>query len=292
MHILKFKLKDYLHLARLHRPVGIYLLFLPCLWGVLAGYLTLGHIIWGNLFFYSILFFIGSALMRSAGCVINDYFDRDFDKSVARTKDRPIATGRISPKQALYFFAFLCLLSSLILFFLPPIAVLISLFSVIPVVTYPLMKRITYWPQIFLGLIFNIGIIIGYVTITQNFETSILWLYAAGLCHTVGYDTIYAFQDIEDDMKIGVKSSAQRISAYPKLAVSFFYGLVCMCFGIFLYAKNISPIFTSILIIQLCWHIYKWVPESKQSSLTYFKNANHTNIVIVMIFVAAMITMY
>ena len=226
-------IKAYFHLMRLHYPVGILLLWLPCLIGMAITYQSYPFS-YQDFLFYGVLFGIGSLLMRGAGCVINDYHDREFDKYVARTKNRPLASGQISPRQALLFFGILCLISSTILLFLPLSAIYTALLLGGLVVLYPLMKRITYWPQLFLGIVFNGGVLVGAFTILSlqswdDVPLSVLWIYGMCILHTLAYDTIYAFQDVDDDRIVGIKSSAQKVQNHPKLFLSSCYGGMLFC---------------------------------------------------------------
>ena len=271
---------------RLDKPIGSYLLWVPCLWGLAAYLITTPHIQVIDLYstlFLTFIFGIGSVMMRGAGCTINDYFDRDFDKMVERTKNRPLASGRLPAQYALYFFILLCALSSIILFFIHSTAIIIAFVSIIPVILYPLMKRITYWPQIFLGLVFNMGILIGYSALSGKIDINILWLYAAGICHTLGYDSIYAFQDIEDDMKIGVKSSAQRIQAHPKIWIFIFYSMIIFMLSRFYAVQNANLYHYAALScfwFYLIYQIYDWKPNCPSSSLKYFKIGHYNNVIV------------
>lgn len=279
MNAVKNKFYDYVRLMRLDKPIGIFLLYVPCLWGLLAGFIHTGQFNPYDFVFYAVILFMGSVLMRGAGCVINDYFDRHIDARVERTKNRPIASGRISPRHGLIFFALLCAISGVILLCLPMRAWAVGVLSLIPVMIYPLMKRITYWPQIFLGLTFNIGIWVGYVIITPDINSHLLWLYAAGIFHTLGYDTIYAFQDIKDDINIGVKSSARRIQNMPKCFISLFYGASWLCLYLYLFPVTV---FGALYILGLFYavQIYLWTPTQNASSLKYFKMAHYNNLLI------------
>lgn len=264
-------LKHYISLMRLNKPVGILLLWLPCLIGIFSVSPTLSQ----ENIFYSGLFLIGSILMRGAGCVINDYHDREFDKYVARTKNRPIASGAISPKSALIFFVFLCLVAAQILWFLPLKVMMICFFSVFLVALYPLMKRITYWPQAFLGIVFNMGVLVGALTLSQTLDTKTLWLYGLCFLHTIGYDTIYAFQDIQDDMLIGVKSSAQKVQKHPKLFLSCLYSGMIFCLWMAL-ADNIfdKKLLSCILFsTSLCVPLYFWNPNKPEHHSRMFQLA-------------------
>jgi 4-hydroxybenzoate polyprenyl transferase len=258
---------------RLDKPIGIWLLVMPCLWGI-----------WGASFesteffsvlkclYYSVLFAFGALIMRSAGCVINDYFDRNIDKQVVRTQKRPLACGAIKPINALILFGFLSVGGLCILLQLPIMAIIIGLFVFIPIVLYPLMKRVTYFPQLFLGLIYNSGIIIGYVTITEIFNVHILWLYASGVLITLAYDTIYAFQDIQDDIKIGVKSSAIAWQHNPKLLIGLCYALALICFGIFHHNNFYINCFLLLIMLYIFKKLYAWDINNHNQSLILFKD--------------------
>ena len=265
----------YFQLMRLDKPVGIILLWLPSLWGIMAGARHI-QISGQDICFMGFLFLLGSVLMRSAGCVINDYFDRHIDAQVERTKNRPLASGKISSQAGLIFFVLLCLASIPILFALPLFAVILCIISLVPVTLYPLMKRITYWPQIFLGLTFNFGILVGYASVTGYLSWDIMILYLAGIFHTIGYDTVYAFQDIEDDIKIGVKSSAQKVLNSPKMMIAGLYGIFLLCLLWFLYMKEAflySYISFVITMIYSLGTIIIWNPHDNTSTLKCFKRA-------------------
>ena len=206
-------LLSYLNLSRLNKPIGIWLLFLPCLFGAALAY-KFNHSV--NLTKIVGLFFIGSILMRSAGCVINDIFDRNFDRSVKRTKTRPIASGEISVKNALSFLAILLFFSFLILLQFNLFTIALGFGIMLLVVLYPITKRFTYYPQIFLGITFNFGILMASAQILEKISPPIFLLYLSAIIWTVIYDTIYAYQDIEDDLQIGVKSTAISFGENPK----------------------------------------------------------------------------
>jgi len=206
-------LLPYLNLSRLNKPIGIWLLFLPCLFGVALSYKLNNSV---NLTKIIGLFLIGSVLMRSAGCIINDIFDRNFDRSVKRTMNRPIASGEISVKHALLFLAILLLISFLILLQFNFFTIALGLGILLLVVLYPIAKRFTYYPQIFLGITFNFGIPMAAAQIMEKISLPIFLLYLSAIIWTVIYDTIYAYQDIEDDLQIGVKSTAISFGDNPK----------------------------------------------------------------------------
>ncbi len=206
---------NYLSLTRLNRPVGISLLFLPCLFGIFLSLkkvdLNLSQTLWTIFLFGS-----GSIIMRSAGCVINDIFDQKFDSQVERTKNRPLAAEKINRSKALILLAFLLICGLLILLQFNKTTILSGFFALILAATYPLMKRITYYPQIFLGLAFNFGILMSGFALLEHIDFSFIILYFTAIIWTLIYDTIYAYQDIEDDLKIGVKSTAIKFSNNPK----------------------------------------------------------------------------
>jgi 4-hydroxybenzoate polyprenyltransferase len=215
-------LRPWLRLGRFDRPAGIWLLMLPgwqaiALAGAMAGRLP-------DLFLLA-KFFLGAALMRAAGCAYNDIVDRDIDAKVARTAARPIPSGQIRVKQAWAFVVACSLVSLAILLTLGPLAIGLGVGSLALVAAYPFMKRITWWPQAWLGLTFNWGALLGFAAATGRLEALAFLLYAAGVAWTLGYDTIYAIQDLEDDALAGVKSSARRLGARAPRAIAGFYGL-------------------------------------------------------------------
>ena len=213
--------KIFLDLTRLKKPIGFMLLFWPCIWG-----LTLGFDFNENINFYVkylILFFFGAVLMRSAGCIINDVFDKDFDKAVARTKHRPIPSGKITVKTSLFLAALLCLLAFIVLIQFNFIIIILAFLSMPFAFTYPLMKRYTYWPQLFLGLTFNYGLILGWFCFNETFSFIPLIFYLGAIFWTLGYDTIYGFQDIKDDEIIGVKSTSIKFKKNPKIFIFLCY---------------------------------------------------------------------
>ena len=195
------KILEYLKLMRLDKPTGFLLLFIPCAYGIVVGTDDINII-----FKYLVIFFLGSVFMRSCGCIINDYFDREFDKKVERTKNRPIAAGTVTIKEACSLLLLLLLMSASLLTYLPIKAMMICFISIIPVIIYPLIKRISYYPQIFLGFTFNLGLIVGFTTVSKKFNAYIVIPYLGFVCWTIFYDTIYGLQDIQDDSKVGVKS--------------------------------------------------------------------------------------
>ena len=207
------QLKLFIDLTRLKKPIGYMLLFWPCAWG-----LTLAYDFSKNLniyFFYLILFFLGAVLMRSAGCIVNDILDKEFDKKVFRTKDRPIASGQISVKLGIIYVLVLCFSALLVLLNFNTITIMLALGSMPLAFTYPLMKRFTYWPQLFLGITFNYGLLLGWTSINSSLDILPILFYIGAIFWTLGYDTIYGFQDIKDDEIIGLKSTSIKFKKKP-----------------------------------------------------------------------------
>ena len=207
------QLKLFIDLTRLKKPIGYMLLFWPCAWGLTLAYDFSKDL--SDYFFYLILFFLGAVLMRSAGCIVNDIFDKEFDKKVLRTKKRPIASGKISIKVALFYTLILCFLALMILLNFNQFTIILALGSMPLAFTYPLMKRFTYWPQLFLGITFNYGIILGWTAIKEQINLLPIILYFGAIFWTLAYDTIYGFQDIKDDEIIGVKSTSIKFKKNP-----------------------------------------------------------------------------
>jgi 4-hydroxybenzoate polyprenyltransferase len=217
--------RPYLRLARIDRPIGTWLLLIPGWWGLaLATAAVRGPNPWDSLV-YAALFAVGALVMRGAGCTWNDILDRDIDARVARTATRPIPSGAVSVRQAVAFLVFQLLLGLAVLLCFNGFAIALAIASLLLVALYPLMKRVTYWPQLFLGLTFNWGALVGWAAVTGGIEAPALLLYAAGIFWTLGYDTIYAHQDKEDDALIGVKSSALLLGSSTRPWLWIFYGI-------------------------------------------------------------------
>jgi 4-hydroxybenzoate polyprenyltransferase len=222
------QIKLFIELTRLNKPIGYMLLFWPCSWGLTLAY-DFYNLDLSLYVFYLILFFMGSILMRSAGCIINDIADRNFDKKILRTKNRPVASGKVSIIRALIYSIFLCFLALLILINFNKYTILLAFISMPLAFTYPLMKRYTYWPQLFLGITFNYGIILGWVSITNEINIITLILYCGGIFWTLGYDTIYGYQDIYYDEIIGLKSTSIKFKTNPYLFLHTCYILFFIC---------------------------------------------------------------
>jgi 4-hydroxybenzoate polyprenyltransferase len=209
-------LRPYASLIRLDRPIGTWLLYWPCAWGLLLAGVN-GR--WSLL----VWFMAGAFVMRSAGCVYNDLVDRDLDRQVARTCLRPLASGRVGVRSAWVLIAILCAIGLLVLVQLPLVAQLTALASLALVAAYPFMKRITWWPQAWLGLVFSWGALVGWASVANGLDPAAWWLWAGTVFWVVGYDTLYAIQDKEDDALVGVRSSARRLGARAPLGVGLFY---------------------------------------------------------------------
>ena len=215
------QLNLFLELTRLKRPIGYMLLFWPCAWGLTVAYDFEQNL--NKYFFYLVLFFLGAVLMRSAGCIINDIADKDFDKKVTRTKNRPIASGEVSVKVGFIYSAILCILAFLVLINFNMFTIILALGSMPLAFTYPLMKRFTYWPQLFLGVTFNYGLVLGWTSIYSEINIVPIIFYIGAIFWTLGYDTIYGFQDIKDDEIIGLKSTSIKFKNNPKIFLFLSY---------------------------------------------------------------------
>ena len=213
--------KLFIELTRLNRPIGYMLLFWPCLWGLTIAYDFNSQL--EKFYFYSLLFLLGSMLMRSAGCIVNDIVDKNFDKKVVRTKNRPIASGKISVRLAIIYSFILCGLAFLVLINFNKFTILMALLSMPLAFTYPLMKRFTYWPQLFLGITFNYGLVLAWISINNSINLVPIIFYFGAIFWTLGYDTIYGYQDIKDDEIIGVKSTSIKFKNNPKKFISLCY---------------------------------------------------------------------
>ena len=215
------QLNLFLELTRLKRPIGYMLLFWPCLWGLTIAY----NFSISIQFFikYALLFLLGSILMRSAGCIVNDILDKNFDSKVERTKNRPIASGDISIKLGLFYVLILCGIAFIVLMQFNFFTIILALGSMPLAFTYPLMKRFTYWPQLFLGVTFNYGLILGWTSIKSEISIVPIIFYIGAIFWTLGYDTIYGFQDIKDDEIIGVKSTSIKFKKNPKFFILLCY---------------------------------------------------------------------
>ena len=247
------QLNLFLELTRLKRPIGYMLLFWPCAWGLTVAYDFEQNL--NKYFFYLVLFFLGAVLMRSAGCIINDIADKDFDKKVTRTKNRPIASGEVSVKVGFAYSAILCVLAFLVLINFNMFTIILALGSMPLAFTYPLMKRFTYWPQLFLGVTFNYGLVLGWTSIYSEIDITPIVFYIGAIFWTLGYDTIYGFQDIKDDEIIGVKSTSIKFKTNPKLFLLISYSIFFMSL-IFVGLKMNLNKFYYIFLTVIFFHLF------------------------------------
>ena len=270
------QLKLFIELTRLKKPIGFMLLFWPCAWGLTLAYDFSNNL--NNYFFYLTLFFLGSILMRSAGCIVNDILDKEFDRKVSRTKNRPIASGKVSIKLGLTYVIFLCFIALLILLNFNTLTIILALGSMPLAFSYPLMKRYTYWPQLFLGITFNYGLILGWVCIKNQIELVPIILYIGAIFWTLGFDTIYGYQDIIDDEIIGVKSTSIKFKKNPKLFLIICYSIFIASLiltGFFMKFNSMFYLFLSVPILHLfTYQIYNFNFKDPKNSLKIFKSNN------------------
>ena len=251
------QLNLFIELTRLKKPIGFMLLFWPCAWGLTLAYDFSSSL--NNYFFYLILFFLGSVLMRSAGCIVNDILDKEFDAKVYRTNSRPIASGNVSIKLAIFYALALCFFAFLVLLNFNFFTIILALGSMPLAFTYPLMKRFTYWPQLFLGITFNYGLVLGWTAIKGDIGLVPILFYLGAIFWTLGYDTIYGYQDIKDDEIIGLKSTSIKFKGktkkflfvcYSSLLFFLMLGGYKMQFHISYYLLSIIPL-THLFIYQI-----------------------------------------
>jgi 4-hydroxybenzoate polyprenyltransferase len=236
--------RPYALLMRADRPIGAWLLFLPGLWGI-----ALGATSWLQGAWLTLLFFVGAFVMRGAGCVVNDLWDRDLDKQVERTRGRPLASGAVSPRQAVAFLALLCAIGLLILLQLSWAAILLGVLSLLPVVLYPLAKRVTDYPQLVLGFTFGWGALIGPAAATGALSLSALVLYAAVIFWILGYDTIYAHQDREDDAMVGIRSTALTFGERTRPFLAFSYAITLALLALTGWLAGLGTLFYAALLL-------------------------------------------
>ena len=276
------QIKLFIELCRLKKPIGFMLLFWPCVWG-----LTLAYDFSNNLkiyFFYMVLFFLGSVLMRSAGCIVNDILDRKFDKKVSRTKNRPIASGKVTVTLGLIYSLVLCILAFLVLINFNNFTIFIALASMPLAFTYPLMKRYTYWPQLFLGITFNYGLILGWTSISNEVSLIPIIFYFGAIFWTLGYDTIYGFQDIKDDEIIGLKSTSIKFKSKPNAFLIICYSAF---FSSLIYIGDLTNmnIFYFLLLTLVFFHLFflqlkKLRIKDPLSCLEIFKSNNSLGLIV------------
>ena len=270
------QVKLFIDLIRLKKPIGFMLLFWPCAWGLTLAYDFSSNL--NNYFFYLILFFLGAVLMRSAGCIVNDILDKEFDKKVLRTKNRPIASDKISIKLAIFYVLILCFFALLVLLNFNTYTIILALGSMPLAFTYPLMKRFTYWPQLFLGITFNYGLILGWTAIQNEIDLLPVLFYLGAIFWTLGYDTIYGFQDIKDDEIIGLKSASIKFKDNAKSFIFLCYLILCISILVIGYLIN-SNLFFYIFMVLPISHLYfyqikKFDPKNPIECLKIFKSNN------------------
>ena len=281
------QLNLFIELIRIKKPIGYMLLFWPCAWG-----LTLAYDFSNNLklyLFYLMLFFFGAVLMRSAGCIVNDIFDRKFDAKVSRTKNRPIASGKVSVINAIIYSVVLCLLALTVLLNFNKFTILIALGSMPLAFSYPLMKRFTYWPQLFLGITFNYGIILGWTSINPSVGILPALVYLGAIFWTLGYDTIYGFQDLKDDEIIGVKSTSLMFKKNPYRFLYFCYFIFVLSLVLLGIVSNMNFFYYFLLILiifqMFYFQIKKLNIDNEQSCLKIFKSNNFLGLIIFFTFI-------
>ena len=281
-------LKIFIELTRLNKPIGFMLLFWPCSWGLAYAYSLNQN---QSLFLhYLLLFFLGSVLMRSAGCIVNDIVDKDFDKKVLRTKKRPLASGVISVKQSLVYVVGLCFLAFLILIQFNFKTILLGLSSMLLAFSYPFMKRFTYWPQLFLGLTFNWGVIMAWVSINNDISLQIIFLYIAAIFWTLGYDTIYGAQDIADDEVIGLKSTSIKFKKNIKFFVCISYLITSALLIILFFEKigiNMFSFLLLLFVVSLIYQVINFNKNAPKTCLKTFRFNNYSGLLLFLSFLAA-----
>tara|TARA_B100001121_G_scaffold276519_1_gene265854 strand:+ start:343 stop:1209 length:867 start_codon:yes stop_codon:yes gene_type:complete len=278
------QIKLFIELTRLKKPIGFMLLFWPCAWGLTLAYDFNDSL--NNYFFFLILFFLGSVLMRSAGCIVNDILDKEFDAKVFRTKNRPIASDKVSIKLGIFYSTILCFLAFLVLLNFNLFTIILALGSMPLAFTYPLMKRFTYWPQLFLGITFNYGLILGWTSVKGQIDIAPILFYLGAIFWTLGYDTIYGYQDIKDDEIIGLKSTSIKFKSNPKkflsinylfLFILFLIGGIFMEFNYFYYLLSIIPLYHLFFFQIKIFNI-----NDPSSCLKAFKSNNLLGIIILL----------
>ncbi len=270
------QVKHFIDLTRLKKPIGFMLLFWPCAWGLTLAYDFKENL--NNYFLYLILFFLGAVLMRSAGCIVNDILDKEFDAKVFRTKNRPIASGKVSIKIGIFYSLLLCLLALVVLLNFNLFTIILALASMPLAFTYPLMKRFTYWPQLFLGITFNYGIILGWSAIKGQIDIIPIILYLGAIFWTLGYDTIYGYQDIKDDEIIGLKSTSIKFKNNSKLFICSCYIFLNFSILIVGYFSNLNFYFYFFMFLSMLqiflYQVKNFNPRDPDKCLNIFKSNN------------------
>ena len=272
------RLRPFASLMRLDRPIGTWLLYWPCAWSVaLAGV--------GGRWDLFLWLALGAFAMRSAGCVYNDLVDRDLDRKIERTRLRPLASGRVSLRSAWILIGLLCLIGLAVLLQLDRLAALVALASIAPVAAYPFMKRITWWPQAWLGLVFSWGALVGWPAVTDAFTWTPFLLWLGSIAWVIGYDTLYAIQDIEDDALVGVKSSARRLGNRAPLGIAIFYALAVALWSAAIW--TVRPDWIALLALvpaalQLANQALRADPKDGELALRLFRSNRTCGLLIVL----------
>ncbi len=279
------QLNIFINLTRLNKPIGFMLLFWPCSWGLAYAFSFDQNLT--KFLYYLMLFFAGSILMRSAGCIFNDIVDKDFDKRVDRTKNRPIASGKIGIKQSLFYVLILCLIAFLVLLQFNFLTIVLGMSSMFLAFSYPFMKRFTYWPQLFLGITFNWGIIMAWAAINNSINSEIIVLYLAAIFWTLGYDTIYGAQDMSDDEIIGIKSTSIKFK--KNLKVFIFLSYLIFIAGIFFIFKNylglnIVTFFLFLFLVSIFVQVKQFDIFNEKKCFELFKINNFTGFLLFLSF--------
>jgi 4-hydroxybenzoate polyprenyltransferase len=265
--------RPYLRLSRFDRPIGSWLLLMPCWWSAALAAGVTGHI--GQLPLVIALFFVGAFVMRGAGCTWNDITDRDLDARVERTRSRPIPAGQVSVPQALVFLVAQALIGLAVLLQLNRFAVITGIASLAIVAVYPFMKRITWWPQVVLGLAFSWGALMGFAVTLGRIDATALFLYAGSIAWVIGYDTIYAHQDAEDDALIGIKSTARLFGAHTHQALIVFYAMAVVLIGVAIWLAGAGfPAWIGLaaFAVHLAWQIKRLDVSDPALCLRIFKS--------------------
>ncbi len=278
------KLMPYVQLMRLDRPIGTWLLYWPCVFGLVLGAAAESRPFgaWRDIL-YVVLLGIGAIVMRGAGCTYNDIVDRDFDGAVARTKGRPIPSGAVSVRNAWLFTAGQCLVGLVVLLCLNRMAILLGIASLALVAAYPFMKRITWWPQAWLGLTFNWGAVLGFAAVTGTVDIGDLYLYAGLFFWTLGYDTIYAHQDKDDDALIGVKSTARLLGAKTRQWILGFYAVAFTLILAAGFTEHTGWPFVFLLLVaggHMMWQVRELEIDNSAKCLKLFRANRETGALI------------
>ena len=279
LRVLPAGLRPFALLARFDRPIGWQLLYWPCAWAVLlAGGLGSD---WPLLLWFA----LGSMTMRGAGCVYNDIVDRNLDASVARTRTRPLPSGAVTLRAAWVWLVLLSLIGLVVLVQLSPLAAGVAVASLAPVAAYPFMKRITWWPQAWLGIVFSWGALVGWTAVTGRFDPALGLLYAGSIAWVIGYDTIYALQDVEDDALIGVRSSARRMGARVREGVALFYALaLALWAGAFWLVRPDPLVFVALApaVVHLVWQVATLDSANGSNVLARFRSNRMTGLLVML----------